>query len=357
MSKTNLFEAFEAVSKQEWQDFVSQDPKSAGLMDKLHSNLGGVSVPAYASIEDIQQSTNTQGEVVWQMTGSWRIAELISSHQALSKITPSSGTDAFWIQSPEFLSKNLQDLQIPCYLQGPAFRGEAGLQILASAASPPAAVSVFDDTTLIENEQSTDLVQQFKATRVISITVDGNAERAADELAQGLRIFQHYARQFLAKDISLKSLLDSLQFVFLIGPSFYLEIARIRAFKMVLSKLILALVPAFKDVVNVSLVADIDPSITQVTDENTAMLGNTTKAMSAIMGGCDLVLIRPFHNDHSGTLYSRMARNTQLMLKHEAHLDRVTDPAAGSYYVEVLTQQLAQSTWDAFLAMENKEGA
>ena len=66
----------------------------------------------------------------------------------------------------------------------------------------------------------------------------------------------------------------------------------------------------------------------------------------AKMGGCDVLLIEPF--EFSG----RLAGNVHLLLKHEVHLDQVSDPAAGSYYIEWLTDALAREAWKLFQQVE-----
>ncbi len=93
-------------------------------------------------------------------------------------------------------------------------------------------------------------------------------------------------------------------------------------------------------------------------DPYTNMLRTCTEAMSAILGGARSLLVlpldAPFGRDDEFT--RRMAINTQLVLRHESYLDRVTDPAGGSYYIEALTDQIAEAAWKIFLAIEEEGG-
>jgi methylmalonyl-CoA mutase len=88
------------------------------------------------------------------------------------------------------------------------------------------------------------------------------------------------------------------------------------------------------------------------------MLRGTTAAMAAVLGGCDVLSVRAYDAalrppDRFGT---RIARNLQHLLKHEAHLDLVDDPAAGAYFLEAVTDQLARRAWGAFQEVEASGG-
>ncbi|WP_449272059.1 methylmalonyl-CoA mutase family protein [Hymenobacter humi] len=100
-------------------------------------------------------------------------------------------------------------------------------------------------------------------------------------------------------------------------------------------------------------------SWTQTTlDSHTNLLRHTTEAMSAVLGGADTVSVAPFDalyavpNDFS----ARLARNLSVLLREESALGGVQDPAAGSYFVETLTDQLAREAWGLFQRMEEAGG-
>ena len=79
--------------------------------------------------------------------------------------------------------------------------------------------------------------------------------------------------------------------------------------------------------------------------------------MSAALAGVDSITVRrPFDKIYQtpDDFSERIARNQQLLLKEECHLDKVVDPSAGSYYVEVLTNSLADVAWKLFLEVEDK---
>jgi methylmalonyl-CoA mutase len=95
-----------------------------------------------------------------------------------------------------------------------------------------------------------------------------------------------------------------------------------------------------------------------VYDPHVNMLRTQTEAMSAILGGADSLTIEPFDTVFRAPdeFSERIARNQQLILKEEAYFDKVADPAAGSYYIENLTNLIASNAWKMFLEIENQGG-
>ncbi|MDQ2699824.1 MAG: methylmalonyl-CoA mutase family protein, partial [Actinomycetota bacterium] len=89
------------------------------------------------------------------------------------------------------------------------------------------------------------------------------------------------------------------------------------------------------------------------------MLRVTTGAFAAGTGGADGVTVTPFDRQigEPGTLGRRIARNTQIILQDESSLGRISDPAAGSWYVEELTDEVAQAAWQRFQDIEREGGA
>ena len=95
-----------------------------------------------------------------------------------------------------------------------------------------------------------------------------------------------------------------------------------------------------------------------VYDPYVNMLRGTTEAMSATLAGVHSLEVMPFdYSFEQPTEFSkRIARNVELLLKHESHFDQVVDPAGGSYYIETLTKNIAEQAWKLFLEVEDKGG-
>ena len=142
-----------------------------------------------------------------------------------------------------------------------------------------------------------------------------------------------------------------------VGSDYFLEIARIRAARMLFS----ALVSGFDKTSEISPVYIHSITTTwnkTLYDPNVNMLRLTTEAMAAILGGCNSLVVRPFDSTYNepGDFSERLARNIQIILKEESYFSKVVDPAAGSYYIESLTDSLIQNAWELFLKIDDQGG-
>ena len=128
----------------------------------------------------------------------------------------------------------------------------------------------------------------------------------------------------------------SSQYVFTIGSNYFQEIAKMRAFTI-----------AFEEINDTIPLIFAQTTFTNKESEEpyTNLLRTTTESMSAIFGGCDALMIRPYNqsfetpNDFS----NRLARNQHHLLREESFFDKVQDPGAGSYYIEALTQRFLKT--------------
>ncbi len=137
--------------------------------------------------------------------------------------------------------------------------------------------------------------------------------------------------------------------VFAIGPYYFVEIAKFRAMRLLWAHVLAAFGKAPGDCP--LRIAAITPRRNKsICDRYTNLLRATTEALSAVLGGCDSLVIDPFGFD------PHLALNVQRILKEEAHLDVVADPAGGSYYIESLTAMLASEAWKRFQQIEAEGG-
>lgn len=93
-------------------------------------------------------------------------------------------------------------------------------------------------------------------------------------------------------------------------------------------------------------------------DSYSNLLRDSIAGMAAVIGGCNSLYIPPFDETvkEEHDFSRRMSRNQQLIFKEESYLDKVADIAAGSYYLETLTEQLAEQSWQYFKAIEAEGG-
>ena len=149
----------------------------------------------------------------------------------------------------------------------------------------------------------------------------------------------------------------AIAFSFAIGSNFFFEIAKLRAARLLWSRVCDSFgcsQCASKMIVH----ARTSRWNNTIYDPHNNILRGTTEAMSAALGGCDTLFVAPFDAVYTepGEDSRRLARNTQLILKHEAWFDRTVDPAGGSYYVEVLTDSIAREAWKLIQEVEGAGG-
>ncbi|SMO33374.1 methylmalonyl-CoA mutase family protein [Fodinibius sediminis] len=148
-----------------------------------------------------------------------------------------------------------------------------------------------------------------------------------------------------------------LHFNFSAGSNYFLEIAKFRAARLLWKNLVEAYggVPGQ---CSASIHAETSQGNKTLYAPYTNMLRTATEGMSAAIAGCNSITIRPFdqHFRKSSDFSQRIARNQQLIFREEAYLDKVADPAAGSYYIECLTDEIGRKAWDIFREVEAEGG-
>ncbi len=143
-----------------------------------------------------------------------------------------------------------------------------------------------------------------------------------------------------------------------ISTVYFMEIAKFRAARELWALIVKQFNPAndYSCMMNVN--AETSCFNMTMYDSYVNLLRSQTEAMSAALACVDSIVVTPFDAPYkkSDDFSERIARNQQILLKEESHLDKVVDPAGGSYYVEMLTKNLAEQGWKLFLDVEDKGG-
>ncbi len=138
------------------------------------------------------------------------------------------------------------------------------------------------------------------------------------------------------------------------GTNYFFEIAKLRALRLLFNTLALAYNHNF----DCHIIATPTKRNKTLYDYNVNMLRTTTECMSAILGGADgvanLAYDAIYHKDNE--FGDRISRNQLLVLKHESYFDKVNNPADGTYYIESLTEQLAEKALELFKDIEKNGG-
>ncbi len=202
--------------------------------------------------------------------------------------------------------------------------------------------------------------------RVRAITVDGTVFHNAgasdtQEIGAAVAAGLEYLRALTSAGSTAAQALSQLEFRFAATDDQFQTIAKFRAARMVWARVAQVVgAPTFGGapqhaVTSEAMMAQRDPWVN--------MLRTTLAAFGAGIGGADAVTVLPFDAALDGgasgvskTFSARIARNTQLLLLEESHLGRVLDPGAGSWYVEQLTDELAETAWKFIQEIEADGG-
>ena len=201
---------------------------------------------------------------------------------------------------------------------------------------------------------------------VRAVTVDGPAfhnygASASWELAGSVAAGVAYLRLLSGGGLGVRDGLRQISFRFAADDDQFMTIAKLRAARQLWARVAEVVgepesgAATVHGVTSLPMMAERDPWVN--------MLRTTLAAFGAGVGGADTVLVQPFDVAIPGgfpgiaTSFSRrIARNTQLLLLEESHVGRVLDPAGGSWFVEDLTEQLAEQAWTHFREIEQRGG-
>ena len=154
----------------------------------------------------------------------------------------------------------------------------------------------------------------------------------------------------LCEDRPVEVAAREIQFVFAVGSTYFFEIAKLRAARLLWTQAVAAFRPIDPDSCRMNLHVRTSRLNKSFCDPQTNMLRATTEAMSAAIGGCETLTVEPFGFDE------HLALGLLRVLGEEAHLNTVADPAGGSYYIESLTASLAREAWKLFQRIEAAGG-
>jgi len=180
-----------------------------------------------------------------------------------------------------------------------------------------------------------DLLHEAGATAV---------EELGYAIAEGVECLAEIIEDGKSADEAAKEI----EFVFAAGPSYFIEIAKLRAARLLWAQAVSAF-GAEKPTI-ASFIVRTPVRNKSVYDSYNNLLRAATESLSAVIGGCDALYVEPFgFDDH-------IAVNIQRILKEESNIDAVADPAGGSYYIETLTDSIARAAWKVFQQVEAEGG-
>ncbi len=415
--KLNLLADFPSVSAQQWMDKITADLKGADFDKKLvwKTNEGFNVMPFYRAedIENLKTTGVVPGKFPYvrgtKADNQWFIRQDIvvenakeANAKALDVLCKGATSLGFKLNkkdlSPEYIAALLQNIQAECV--------ELNFTICTKRSADLATILTdyfkskeYNVTKLHgsinwdgmnamllrgKDFEKEELVSLAKATfeaalglpfyRVIGVnatTLSNAGAFLAQELGYALAWGNEYLSALIEAGCEPSIVAKNIKFNFGVGGNYFIEIAKFRAAKLLWANIVDAYqVKCVKDgcqhtvegICKCAAKMRIHAQTTEFNkttfDANVNMLRTQTEAMSATLGGVNSLTVTPYDSTYkkADDFSERIARNQQLLLKEECHFDKVADPAAGSYYIETLTNEIAAQAWKIFLEVEDNGG-
>jgi len=404
--KDSLFSEFHPVSSAEWINKAEQDLKGSPY-DKLQwevtENIKLRPFYREEDVNDLDYLMNEPGCFPFVRTGkkawnTWHIRQdIIVKDITSANVTGlnaiNNGADSLFFEFKN--SENLSGKNIEALLKGidlPRvnlnFSAPGNEEIIISSLSGENSISPSGNHTLkgalyfdplgqlcttgnYYVDEKTDFIKLSSLIRSSSavlpdfrmITLNGTVFHNAggdvvQELAFSLASASEYLDRLTDKGFPVDTIASNLMLNLSVGPHYFIEIAKFRVARLLFSNLLKAWKIQNTQHADIYIHATTSERNQTVFDPYMNMLRGTTGGMSAILGGVDSLTIQPFGKSFRKPtdFGERIARNTQIILKEEAYFDKVKDAAGGAYYIERITDSLAEAAWDLFRLTEKNGG-
>lgn len=402
-SKETLFSDFPAVSTQEWMDKITVDLKGADYEKRLvwKTNEGFKVKPFYRQedLEGLKTTEGLPGQFPYlrgnkKNDNTWFIRQDIqvdnpeeANAKALDLLNKGIDSLGFKIKgkdvSEEFIHTLLKDICCECIelnfktcqrqtvklarfvTQYFKEKGYAPEKLQGSFNFDPIGKMLKkgkDRSELIPTAK--ELIEiltpypSFRCIAVNSLQLNNAGAYIYQELGYALAWGNQYLACMTEAGVPVDTAAQKIKFNFGISSNYFMEIAKFRAARLLWAQIVNEYKPSC--LCACQMIAHAETSHFNLTlfDAHVNLLRTQTEAMSAALAGVDSMTVTPFDQAYESPneFSERIARNQQLLLKDEAHLNRIVDPAAGSYYIENLTVSIAKQAWELFLQVEEEGG-
>jgi methylmalonyl-CoA mutase len=367
----NLFDDFSPVSAKLWKQKIQFELKGADYNETLIWNSPeDIKVKPFYDKEDF-----TKKQTVSTKATQFKICQNIfvfdidkSIEKALDSINRGAESLRFTISNENVnIAKLLEKLPlegIPVYFHFSFISIDFAKKIDAIAKEKKATVyCLFDpigqlakDGNWHQTQEKNNfdtlniLAKETSSLSIISIN-GGLYQNAGANMVQQIAYSLAHANEYFNR---IPSINQPIVFQISVGANYFFEIAKLRAFRMLFN----AIAKEYDHNLDCHLLVTPTKRNKTIYDYNVNMLRTTTECMSAILGGADAIANLPYdalyHKDNE--FGDRIARNQLLILKDESYFDKVDNPADGTYYIESLTNQLAEKALLLFKDIEANGG-
>ena len=400
--KEKLFSEFAPVSTEEWMAKITADLKGVPFEKKLVWKTGeGFNVNPFYRAEDIEGLKTTEslpGEFPYvrgtKKDNDWKIRQNIevccfkgANEKALDLLTKGVTSLGFIIKGDEVNEENITTLLegicpasvelnfnicnckaekligiLADYFKGKGVDAEKCYGSVNYDAFKKPLVKGKENSEWVEGAAAVlkagQALPNYRVLAVNAFLFNNAGAYISQELGYALAWGNELMAKLTEAGFTADEVAKKIKFNFGISSNYFMEIAKFRAARWLWAEIVAAYKPACECACKMVAHAQTSEWNMTVYDAHVNLLRSQTEAMSAALAGVDSITVRPFDKIYQtpDDFSERIARNQQLLLKEECHLDKVVDPSAGSYYVEVLTNSLADVAWKLFLEVEEKGG-
>lgn len=367
----NLFDDFNPVSSKQWKQRIQFELNGADYNETLLWNSPeNIKVkPFYHSDEFIGNLNANTKATQFQICQNIFVHDLEKSNlRAIDSINRGAESIRFTIEDEKIeLAKLLQNIdleKITIYFNLSFLSKDFVKKIAALANGKKAKIYCNLDpigqlakggnwfTTQEKTNFETLNLLSTDTTNVSLISINGSLyQNAGANMVQQIAYSLAHANEYFNRITTLN---QPIVFEVSAGTNYFFEIAKLRALRVLFN----LIAKEYNHKFDCHILVSPTKRNKTIYDYNVNMLRTTTECMSAILGGADaianLAYDSLYHKDNE--FGDRIARNQLLILKHESHFDKVNNPADGSYYIESLTNQLAEKGFILFKDIEANGG-
>lgn len=372
---SNLFEAFKPVSLETWTDQIIKDLKGKDVSTLYFNDpIEEIDFKAFYHEEDASIPNTKPGSFPatrgsktinndWANGAYIKIEDSKEANRKALKVLM-QGADMIFFEAVQECdwALVLADLQLEYIkVQFKVSSVKEALLLLDLAGKARNNIAFCFDALAISEVSG--LLPELKSNQVSSFVVNGFGVQKCgatswQELAFSLATGHDALVHLMNEGFDIDEAAALIHFHIGVGSNYFNEIGKIRALRMLWSKLIKAYEPRHDCSLNCQITAVIGHSNKSLQDPYTNLLRQTTEVMSA-SNGADTILVLPYDlysSTGASELSSRMALNISLILKEESYFNEVIDPSGGSYSVEHLTKEIGKKAWETFQNIESKGG-
>lgn len=402
-NKEKLFSEFPPVSTEEWLEKVTTDLKGGDFEKKLvwKTNEGFKVQPFYraSDIEGLKSTDALPGEFpflrgnkksdnIWLVRQSIVVTDFKEANAKAVKLTE-KGVDSFCFRikgkdvnkeniltlidgiNPEAIEINFctcqkKSLELAEIVMAEYAAKNYNAEKVQGSINFDAINTILSKGKDVENwkEIAKALIEtcaafpKFRPISVNALSLNNAGSYIFQELGYALAWGNEYMNTLTEMGVSADAAAKAIKFNFGISSNYFMEIAKFRAARMLWAEIVKQYEPKCDCSCKMIVHAETSSFNLTLFDSHVNLLRTQTESMSAAIAGIHSMTVTPFDKAYAepAEFSEHLARNQQLLLKEECHLDKVVDPSAGSYYIETLTASIAEQAWKLFTEVENAGG-